>query len=445
MILRLPLHRLIAAAVAIGLSTTAFARDEKYSTGPVGETPAQRDARMAWWRDASFGMFIHWGIYAVPAKGEWYMTNAKVPRAEYEKYAEQFNPAKFDADAIAAAAAAAGQKYLVITAKHHDGFCMFQTETTKYNVVDATPWHTDPLKPLAEACARHGVKFCAYYSIMDWHSPDQDPAKPEPTTHPTWNPTNLATPEHKSAYVAYMKAQLKDLITRYHPGVIWFDGDWVKGWTKDDGKDLLAYLYELDPKLIVDDRTGGAGGDYGTPEQKIPANGLGHDWETCMTINGSWGFNARDKKFKSAGLLVHNLMDIASKGGNYLLNVGPTADGDIPQPELQRLSSIGNWLTVNGAALYGTSASPFAEQLAWGRATRKGHTLYLTVFDWPTDGKLTVPLATPAIAAHTLSDPMKPLPVTSGPDGATIDVSKTAADPLATVIAVECAGEPAAK
>ncbi len=440
----LPLRHALVAAVIAGLSTTVLARDEIYSTGPAGETPQQRDARMAWWRDARFGMFIHWGIYAVPAKGEWYMTNARVPRATYEKYAAQFDPKHFDADKIAATAAAAGQKYLVITAKHHDGFCMFKTDTTKYNIVDATPWHTDPLALLAPACAEHGVRFCCYYSIMDWHSPDQDPAKAD-TTRPTWNPTNLATPDHKAEYVTYMKSQLKELITHYHPGVIWFDGEWLKGWTPDDGRDLLAYLYQLDPKLIVDDRTGGAGGDYGTPEQKIPANGLGHDWETCMTINGSWGFNAHDKKFKSTATLLHNLLDIASKGGNYLLNVGPTPDGEIPQPEVDRLTEIGAWLKTNGPALYGTSASPFKEQLPWGRATRKGNTLYLSVFDWPADGKLTVPLATPVEKACLLADPSKSLTTTADATGTTITVPMSAPDPLVTVIAVQCSAEPATK
>ena len=178
---------------------------------------AERDARMQWWRDARFGMFIHWGVYAVPAQGEWYMTNAKVPIAAYEKFATQFDPKKFDADKIAATAQAAGQKYLVITAKHHDGFCMFKTATTKYN------------------------------------------------DHPTYNPTSFRTPESNVAYVAYMKAQLKELITNYHPALIWFVGEWAKGWGLADGKDLTEFLYKLDPKLIIHDPTTG-GGDYGTPE-----------------------------------------------------------------------------------------------------------------------------------------------------------------------------------
>jgi alpha-L-fucosidase len=437
-------------AVFLGLTICGFAkyaRAEQPSTqpvlGPAGETPAQRDARMGWWRDARFGMFIHWGAYAVPADGEWYMTQHHVPMADYEKYSTELNPVKFDADKIASVAQTAGQKYLVITAKHHDGFCMFKTDTTKYNIVDASPWHQDPLAMLSAACAKHHVRFCCYYSIMDWHSPDQIAAKPD-ADHPTYNPTSFPTPEHKAAYISYMKAQLKDLITQYHPGLIWFDGGWMKGWTKADGADLLTYLYTLDPQLIVNDRTNG-GGDYGTPEQKIPANGNGKDWETCMTINGSWGVRTKDTHFKSTELLLHNLIDIASKGGNYLLNVGPTAEGEIPQPEIDRLTEMGTWLKTNGQAIYGTHASIFSTQFPWGRCTVKDNTLYLSVFDWPKDGKLTIPLTTMILKAYLLTDPAKGL-ITSTENGSlTITLPPKAPDPIASVIAIECDGIPKEK
>jgi alpha-L-fucosidase len=411
------------------------AKPVRHVTGKPGETAEQRDARMGWWRDARFGMFIHWGAYAVPASGEWYMTNAHIPIADYEKFAGELNPVKFDADKIASVAEEAGQKYLVITAKHHDGFCMFKTDTTKYNIVDASPWHQDPLKMLAAACEKHHVRFCCYYSIMDWHSPDQVGAKPD-GPHPTYNPTSFPSPEHKAAYITYMKAQLKDLITQYHPGLIWFDGGWMNGWTTEDGKDLLAYLYNLDPDLIVNDRTNG-GGDYGTPEQHIPANGLGYDWETCMTINNNWGYSAKDHHFKTTAVLLHNLIDIASKGGNYLLNVGPTAEGEIPQPEIDRLKEMGDWLKVNGDAIYGTTASPFKEQLTFGRCTKKGDTLYLSVFDWPTDGKLTIPLTTPVTRAYLLTDKTHELKTTASDGSVTIEVPDKAPDPIASVIAIE--------
>ena len=423
--------------------TTAQVRTTKPAVGVPGESAAARDARMAWWRAARFGLFVHWGVYAVPAQGEWYMTNAKVPIPTYEAFAARFDPVKFDADRIAATAEAAGQKYLVITAKHHDGFCMFRTATTRYNVVDATPWHTDPLALLAPACRRHNVKFCCYYSIMDWHSPDQQ-AKDPSATRPTYNPTHFQSPEHKAAYVAYMKAQLKELIEQYHPAVLWFDGEWASGWTAADGVDLVAYLYGLDPALILNDRTKG-GGDYGTPEQKVPAGGNGKDWETCMTIGQTWGYAAADRQYKPADVLIRNLCDIASKGGNYLLNVGPTPLGTIPQPEVDSLRGIGDWLTVNGDAIYGTTAGPFAAgQLPWGRATRKGNTLYLIVFDWPKDGKLVVPLATSVTRAYCLADKGGALTAASTPTGVTIRVPAVAPDETASVVVLECAVPPVA-
>jgi len=405
--------------------------------------------RMKWWTDARFGMFIHWGIYSVPAHAEWYMNNGHVPRDRYAEYAKEFDPTNFNADQWVMIAKAAGMKYLVITSKHHDGFCMFNTKATTYNVVDATPWHTDPLKLLSAACRRQGIKFCVYYSIMDWHSPDQEAANPDPD-HPTYNPTSFV-PGKKEAYIEYMKTELKELITQYHPGVLWFDGEWMKGWTDQDGQELYNYLRALDPTLIINNRVKGAG-DYETPEQKIPPNGLpGHDWETCMTINGSWGYNATDQRWKSTETLLHNLIDIASKGGNYLLNVGPTSTGIIPQPEVERLLQMGQWLKVNGQAIYGTSASPFTQQLPWGRctqrATKSGTTLYLHVWDWPQDGKLVVPGLKNKIVKAYLLQPNRfgfhgQLDAVSDASGVTVAVPKIAPDRISSTVVLEIKGAP---
>ena len=398
------------------------------------ESPAQHKDRMRWWEDARFGMFIHWGVYSVPAHGEWYM-NDGIPRDKYEAYAKEFNPVKFDADRWAQIAADAGQKYLVITSKHHDGFSMFDTKVTDYSIVKATPWGKDPLKALSEACRRHGVRFCVYYSIMDWHM--QEPAKPDPV-HPTYNPTHFAEGQ-KDKYKDYMKAQLKELVTQYHPGVIWFDGGWIPGWTGDDGKEIYTYLRKLDRKLIVNNRVGGAG-DYDTPEQSIPATGLGRDWETCMTINGSWGFNSGDHRFKTTQDLLRNLIDIASKGGNYLLNVGPTSEGIIPEEEVQRLEEMGKWLKVNGSAIYGTTASPF-NKIEWGRVTRSGSTLYLHVFEWPADGKLAVPGLKNTIESATLLATGKSLPVESATWGVSLSLPPTAPDPISSTIVLKVKGD----
>jgi alpha-L-fucosidase len=414
--------------------------------GNGAETTAQPKARMAWWRDARFGMFIHWGIYAVPAHGEWYMTTGHVPIAQYEQYAGKFDPTNFDAATWVKIAKDAGMKYLVITSKHHDGFCMFNTKATDYNVVDDTPWHHDPLKDLSEQCRQQGVRFCVYYSIMDWHHPDQAPAQDNPQ-EPTYNPTKMR-PGRKADYIRYMKTQLHELITQYHPGVIWFDGDWPDWWTVADGQELYAWLRQQDPELIINNRVGkrvkGAG-DYGTPEQHIPATGLQDDWETCMTINNNWGYNAADHDFKSTQTLLHNLVDIVSKGGNYLLNVGPTAKGVIPSPEVERLEAMGRWLKVNGAAIYGTTASPF-RLLPWGRCTKKisgnDTTLYLEVFEWPDTGQLLVPGLTNAVLSASLLATGQSLKSTASEDGVNVAMPLAAPDPICSVVVLHIKGTP---
>jgi alpha-L-fucosidase len=305
-------------------------------------------------------------------------------------------------------------------------------------VVKATPWGKDPLAALSQACRRHGIRFAVYYSIMDWHSPDQAAAKPDPE-HPTYNPTHFA-PGKKEDYIRYMKAQLKELVTQYHPAILWFDGEWMQGWTDEDGQDLFRYLRSLDPMLVINNRIKGAG-DYGTPEQHIPANGLpGQDWETCMTINNSWGYNATDDHFKSPRHLLHNLIDIASKGGNYLLNVGPTSTGIIPEPEVACLQAMGAWLKTNGQAIYGCRPGPFEQQPAWGRVTAKQDRLYLEVFNWPSGGKLELPaLHNKRIAAaFLLADPRRPgVAATQGGDSTTVMLPGEPPDPIASVVVLE--------
>lgn len=409
---------------------------------------------MEWWRDARFGMFIHWGLYSQAAgywdgkpssgAGEWLMNDVKIPVSQYEKLAPQFDPEKFDADEWVKIAKGAGMKYLVITSKHHDGFCMFDTKATAYNVVQATPWHKDPLLALSKACRRQGVRFCVYYSIMDWHSPNQQPANND-QEHPAHNPTSFA-PDKKADYIQYLHTQLRELITQYHPGLIWFDGQWMKGWNTEDGKELYAYLRSLDPELIVNDRVGGGAGDYETPEQRIPANGLGRDWETCMTMNDTWGFKRDDHDWKSTATLIHNLIDCASKGGNYLLNVGPTGEGLIPDASQNELAEIGQWMKVNGAAIYGTSAGPFRRQLAWGRCTSKisgsSTTLYLHVFDWPKDGKLVVPGLKNAVISARLLAGGKKLTAQNQEDGVVISLPPAAPDNISSTIVLKLKGAP---
>ncbi len=420
------------------------------------ETKAQKDARMAWWRKARFGMFIHWGIYSVPAgewKGktgyaEWIMNNAHIPVKQYEKFAAKFNPVKFNADRWVKLAKEAGMKYIVITTKHHDGFCMFGTKLTKYNVVDATPYKKDIMKAMAAACKKYGIKMCWYYSIMDWHNFNYLPRR-------SWEKRTTKGADF-SKYVKYMRGQLKELLTNYGKiGVLWFDGEWERTWNADLGDALYYYVRSLQPSIIVNNRVskGRAGmsgtydpgkfvGDFGTPEQRIPATGLGYDWETCMTMNNHWGYNKHDNNWKSAPGLIHRLIDIASKGGNFLLNVGPTSEGTFPQPAIDRLKAIGKWMKVNGDSIYGTTASLF-ENLPWGRSTTKGNTIYLHVFDWPQKGELVVPgLITQASSVYFLANPNTFLNVKYKPGQAVIAVPPKPLNDVATVIVMKFNSKP---
>ena len=387
--------------------------------------PLSKDKRMKWWRDARFGMFVHWGLYAVPAGqwegkkipgiGEWIMERADIPVAEYEPLAQQFNPVKFNADEFVGIAKNAGMKYIVITSKHHDGFCLWDSEVTDYDIIDATPFKRDILKELSKACKKQGIKLCFYHSIMDWHHPDA-----QRPFYPDYNDSKKSNPNFARYVETYMKPQLKELITEYGPlGVLWFDGEWIKDWTEPQGKDLYNYVQALQPNILINNRVGKGrqgmeglnkddqeyAGDFGTPEQQIPATGLpGVDWESCMTMNDTWGYKSYDDNWKSSKDLLQKLVDIASKGGNFLLNVGPTAEGVIPDASVERLAAIGKWMKVNSESIYGTTASPLGK-LPWGRCTAKPGKLYLHVFDWPTNLRLEVPgLKNQVNKAYLLSD-----------------------------------------
>jgi len=417
---------------------------------------------MKWFREARFGLFIHWGVYSVPAGewkdkkdyGEWFLEQTKMPVSEYVKFAKEFNPVKFDAKEWVRIAKDAGMKYIVITSKHHDGFGMFRSDMTDW-CIKSTPFQRDPLKELADACKDAGIKFCFYHSIMDWHHPDWGQRR-------AWNDLAKDKGEpNMDRYTEYMKGQLKELLTKYGPiGIVWFDGEWEKPWTNERGVDLYNYCRGLQPDTIVNNRVGKArkgmegmdkekgAGDYGTPEQQIPATGFGAgvDWESCMTMNNHWGYNKYDQKWKSTETLVRNLIDCASKGGNYLLNVGPTSEGLIPAPSVERLAEMGKWMKVNGESIYGTQASPFSKT-PWGRCTRKAISsrktrIYLHVYSWPVDGKLVIPgLKNKVKRASLLSDGKK-LKVKADDNGISITVPVEMPDKIATVIAVDVKGEP---
>lgn len=426
----------------------AFTHAQEVAPAAV-ETPAQRDARMAWFREAKFGMFIHWGVYAVPAGthkgeqikgiGEWIMHRGKISVADYRAYAKEFNPVKYNPKAWAELAKNAGMKYVVITAKHHDGFALFPSDVTEWDIADATPYKRDLITPLAEATRRNGLKFGTYYSqAQDWNHAGG--AKSAYREGEGWDEAQKGSFDEYLAQIAV--PQTREILTRIKPDVLWWD---TPTWMTPERAKPLNDLLALRPGLIVNNRLGGGyRGDTETPEQHVPATGFkDRDWETCMTMNDTWGFKSYDHNWKSTEVILRNLIDIVSKGGNYLLNVGPTAEGEIPAPSIERLKAVGAWMKVNGAAIYGTTASPFAK-LSWGRATKrvtnKGGTLYLLVFDWPADGKLVVPGLQSKVTGAKLFASHAKLTTKVAGDDLVISLPSKAPDAIASVVQVAFAG-----
>ncbi|GAA3951829.1 alpha-L-fucosidase [Chitinophaga oryziterrae] len=421
---------------------------------------AQDNNRMLWWREARFGMFIHWGVYAqlagvydgheINKAGEWIMNRGKIPVAAYKQQAAaHFNPVKYNPDEWVRMAKDAGMKYIVITAKHHDGFALFHSNASKWNIVDATPYGKDLLLPLAAACRKYHIKLGFYYSqAQDWTNPggavnrkvtsegwpNPDSAKIDAYTKDHdghWDPA-----QETATFAQYIDKvavpQVKELLSNYGDvAVLWWD---TPTNMTDDAAQKLQALLKLQPNIITNDRLKRPNfpGDTKTPEQKIPKKGEmdGADWETCMTMNGTWGYKSTDHKWKSDTTLIRNLIDIASKGGNYLLNVGPKADGTFPEESIRSLKAIGNWMKINGEAIYGTHESELPAP-AWGRVTAKGNYLYLSVFDWPQDGKLEIP-GTKIISAQLLANGKKLIT-----NDMTINLPAKTPDGIAAVIKVQ--------
>ncbi len=354
------------------------------------ETLQEKEARMQWWRDAKFGMFIHWGGYShlggmykgdtISGIAEWLQYYEKIPADEYAGLIKGFNPVKFNAKDWAELANNAGMKYLVITSKHHEGFAMWDSKVTDFDIVDFTPYGQDVLIPLSKACRKEGIKFCTYHSILDWHYPK---AKGD-------------------SFYLYrddiLKPQLKEIIDELNPAVMWFDGEWINEWTEEQGIDLYNYLRNLSPELIINNRVGKGRdgmqgmskegryvGDFGTPEQEILEESSALDWESCMTMNDTWGYKIGDDNWKSAQTLIHNLIDVVAKGGNYLLNVGPTGEGLIPQESIDRLLEIGQWIDVNGEAIYNTKRAEYFKEGEHIRYTssKTNQRLYALSLEWP--------------------------------------------------------------
>lgn len=418
----------------------------------MAEAAQGNEEKLAWWRQARFGLFIHWGLYALPAGvwkdqtvpgvSEWIMKRAAIPAREYEQLGASFNPVRFDAGEWVNLAKTAGMKYIVITAKHHDGFAMFHSACSDYNIVDATPFGRDPMKELAEACAREGIRLCFYYShYQDWHHPDAG-----------GNDWDYPEAEFKD-FSRYMRAkglpQVRELLTQYGPvGLIWFDTPGAI--TKEQSLEFAAAVRELQPDCLINSRLGHRIYDYrSTGDNMIPSEVWEEDWEVPATMNHSWGYKSTDDEWKDAKELIGQLLDVNRKGGNYLLNIGPRADGTLPEQGVRILQEIGRWMSANGEAVYGTvPCPPFPYVFPWGHITHKPGKLFLHFFQWRPGNKPLFGLRNRVRAAYLLRDPGQVITVIQHPADVAhhlhrlqLLLPEVTPDPVATVVVLEYEGE----
>ena len=409
------------------------------STMSCGRAAAddQTDAVIQQWRDMKFGLFVHWGPVSLKGTEIGWSRGAQVPVEEYDALYKQFNPTEFDAEAWVQTAKAAGMKYLVLTSKHHDGFCLWPSKYTDYHIGN-TPFGRDVMKELAAACKKYGVQFCTYHSICDWHHPDYPLGSPGGRTEKP-NP-------NMPRYYEYLKNQTTEIIENYGPlGIMWFDGEWEKPWTIEYGNALYAYLKGLQPTLIINNRVskgrqGMAGttqqsdlnaGDYDTPEQRVGGFNRQRPWETCMTICRQWAWKPNDQ-MKSKQECIQTLLQTVGGDGNLLFNVGPMPDGRIEPRQVQRLKEMGAWLDAFGDGVYGTRGGPFKPG-RWGASTCKDKTIYVFVMNWPEQGPLALPpIGAQIVKAQSLNS--DDLDIEQSDDGITIAVPSNQRDSVATVV-----------
>jgi len=451
-----PGHPLLLAAVLALAPVAAPAQ------APDPESDQAKQARLAWFREAKYGLFIHWGLYAIPAGqwqgarvpgiGEWIMFRARIPVPEYEKLAQGFNPVKFDADAWVALAKDAGMKYIVITSKHHDGFALFDSKVSRWDVVAATPFRRDILKELAAACAKQGMPLGFYYSqAQDWHEANG--------AGNTWD----FGADEKKDFDQYLRGkaepQVRELLTGYGPvALVWFDTPRMM--SAERAQRFTDIVRQLQPKTLIDGRLGAAGDYVSTGDNVIPGQVQAAAWEVPATLNHTWGYRSDDHDWKSAGDVTFKLVDIVSKGGNYLLNVGPMADGVIPQPSQDVLRTVGRWLKLNGEAVYGAGPTPWGDELGessakgakdlrgnplflgrneW-RVTTKPGKLYFTFFSEPRVPFELPPMKNAVKRAYRLAD-AQPVEVKVEAGRPTLVLERPILDPTATVVVVEIEGD----
>lgn len=390
-------------------------------------------------QDMKFGLFIHWGIYSELGAGEWVMNQKNIPYNSYKRLADFFNPQAFNAHEWVMFAKRAGMKYITITSRHHDGFSMFGTKASPYNIVDATPYHKDPLMELAQECQKEGIDLHFYYSLLDWGRPDYAYGSPIVDGKPSkgdWD-----------GYINFMKAQLTELITKY-PGVkgIWFDGNWERvnaNWHYDE---IYGLIHKLNPAIMVGNNHHLApkdGEDFQMFEKDLPGgNTAGFSGqseigslplETCETINNSWGFNITDRSFKSSKQIIHYLVNAAGRNTNFLLNIGPMPNGKI-QPEFtDTLAIVGQWLQKYGESIYGTRGSSVASQ-PWGIITQKNKTLYVHVTDGAKHNYIFIPGLNAKVAKGNLLADGSTVKFKQQPEGLFVYLHNITADPVDTII-----------
>ena len=412
--------------------------------GQPGYRPTRENlAAREWFQDAKFGLFVHWGVYSVLGDGEWVMNNKNIPVADYEKLPALFNPIDFNAAEWVAMAKAAGMKYITITSKHHDGFAMYDSKVSSYNIFARTPYKKDPMKALAEETRRQGMKLFFYYSQLDWHHPDYFPRGR--TGQQTGRPDKGDFPQ----YLDYMDAQLRELLTSYGEiGGIWFDGWWDRPdaqWRLDR---TYSLIHQLQPQALIGanhHKCPFPGEDFQMFEKDLPGGrtqGFNTDseigdlpLETCETINGAWGFNITDRRYKSTRDLIRYLVRAAGANANFLLNVGPMPNGRIQPEFVTRLKEVGDWMSRNGESIYGTRGGPVAPR-AWGATTRKGDRVFVHVLDAP-DASVLLPALPSAIRSAKLLNGGRAVDFKTGDFGTVLMLPKDAIDPIDTVVVLE--------
>jgi alpha-L-fucosidase len=413
------------AAAAASLAGPPAALVAAQTPLPAASTPDQI-RRMRWWHEAKFGMFIHFGLYSQHARHEWAMEDEAIPIGEYTPLAKQFNPAPGFARGLARLAKAAGMKYMVLTTKHHEGFCNFDTKLTDY-CASKQGLGRDLVREYVEAARAEGLRVGFYYSLMDWHHPDG---------------AHCATDEvARKRFVEYTHGLIRELMTNYGKiDVLWYDVSWpldAKGW---ESERMNKMVFELQPDIIVNNRNK-LEGDFSTPEQRIVAETGGRPWESCMTLNDSWGFQRADDNWKSSKTIIRNLISCSRDGGNYLLNVGPQPDGSIPQESLRVLTEVGQWMATNGDAIYKSDLCQ-PRRSNYASFTRTGNTLYMHVHFWPGEDVAISGLMVKVNSAR-LQTTAQNLKFTQDPYRVHITgLPMDAPDTPITTIVIECDGEP---